>query len=323
MLGEVPKPRRSGKEVLIRVTAVGLCHSDLFILDGLPEGWEAPFTLGHEVVGVVEDAPPGSEYLKEQEVLVLGAWGCGDCKLCAKGLFNLCPRRWGASCGLGRDGGLAEYLLVPSGDFLVPVLGLDPMTCVPLADAGLTAYTAATSSPEMLNEGGSALVIGAGGLGLSAIQILKSLGCGFVAVSDIREEALAAAEVCGADYLLDGSDFPGNVGSAAPEGFELVIDMVGTERSAAQAVEVLAPGGHLCVVGMTGESIAAGNLVGPRGYSISFPSWGSLGDLREVVKIARRGEISMPVSEYRFDEVAQAYEHMRSGSLVGRAVVRM
>ena len=139
----VPEPGPG--EVLVRVAGAGLCHSDLHLMHW-PAGtlpYELPFTLGHEVAGTVAALGPGADGLEPGEpVLVYGPWGCGRCRACSVGAEHLCERaRPGRGAGLGRDGGLAEYMVVPS-PLTVPLDGLDPVAAAPLADAGLTPYHA-------------------------------------------------------------------------------------------------------------------------------------------------------------------------------------
>ncbi|MGW0584237.1 alcohol dehydrogenase catalytic domain-containing protein, partial [Streptomyces sp. NPDC002920] len=172
VLGEVERPVPREGEVLVEVEAAGLCHSDLHVIDAAPGAlpYRPPFTLGHEVAGRVATGSDAGE-----RVVVHGPWGCGDCPRCAVGRDNLCDRRgelgW-HGVGLGRDGGMAEYLLVPSARHLVPIGDLSAEQAAPLSDAGLTSYAAVAGVRHALGEDTTAVVIGVGGLGHLAVQIL-------------------------------------------------------------------------------------------------------------------------------------------------------
>src|SRR4051795_2739780 len=147
-LREVDLPDPGPGEVLVRVTAAGLCHSDLHLMQW-PEGtlpYTLPFTLGHENAGVVAGLGPGTNGFAEGDpVLVYGCWGCGNCRHCIRGAMNLCEKveqRGGIGGGLGFDGGLAEYMLVPSAQYLLLIGDLDPVQAAPLTDAALSPYRA-------------------------------------------------------------------------------------------------------------------------------------------------------------------------------------
>src|SRR5204863_1456689 len=169
--------------------------------------WTLPFTLGHETAGVVAQLGRGVTGLAEGEaVLVYGPWGCGACIQCVRGAENLCPHRFerpGTGCGLGYDGGLADYVVVPSPRLLVPLGELDPVAAAPLTDAALTPYHALKPELPRLVHGSSAVVIGVGGLGSIAVQLLRALSPARVLALDLREASRALALRLGADAALD------------------------------------------------------------------------------------------------------------------------
>ena len=136
-----------------------------------------PFTLGHENAGWVETMGPGATgFAPGDPVIVYGPWGCGLCMNCRQGMENYCQTPGKPSPGGlgGTDGGMAEYLLVPSTRYLIPLGDLDPREAAPLTDAGLTSYHAVKRSVHLLGPGSTAVVIGAGGLGQMAIQVLNA-----------------------------------------------------------------------------------------------------------------------------------------------------
>lgn len=207
VLTDVPVPEPRGSEVLIEVGAAGLCRSDLHIMGSAPGAfpYELPFTLGHETAGRVAALGPGASGVEVGDrVVVYSRWGCGTCWQCANGRDNACAHTslGPHGAGLGRDGGLAEYVIVPSARYLVPAAGLDPVAAAPLSDAALTSYHAAKLSIAQLRPGTTAVVLGVGGLGHLAIQILKAISPVRIVAVDVRSAALELARNAGADAVL-------------------------------------------------------------------------------------------------------------------------
>jgi propanol-preferring alcohol dehydrogenase len=225
----VPVPEPGPGELLLRVDAAGLCHSDLHVMDSpgtLP--YALPFTLGHEVAGTVVDV--GSDVSTEwvdERVAVHGVWSCGECRRCLVGRENYCLRLTGpVGGGLGYDGGLAEFMLVPSERFLVKADGVPAEQLAPLTDAGLTAYHGVHSNLDTLADDGVALVIGVGGLGHLAIQVLRALSKASVVVVDPREAARSLALRHGAATAVPSLD-------ETEAGVDLVLDFVGSHDTLA------------------------------------------------------------------------------------------
>lgn len=237
-LSEVAIPEPQGSEVLVEVTAAGLCRSDLHIM-GSPAGiypYDLPFTLGHETAGrVAALGPAASGVAVGDPVVVYSRWGCGACWQCANGRDNACARtqRTAHGAGLGRDGGLADYLLVPAARYLVPAAGLDPVNAAPLTDAALTSYHAVTLSLDKLRPGSTALVLGIGGLGHMAIQVLKAVTAARVLAVDVRDAALDLAREAGADAVLSAQDLtPADVrAELGPDGATVALDFVGADAT--------------------------------------------------------------------------------------------
>jgi propanol-preferring alcohol dehydrogenase len=199
---------------LVKIGGAGACHSDLHILEmEKPAGgrlFKFPFTLGHENAGWVEKLGPGTTGVSPGDsVLVYGPWGCGLCMNCRLGMENYCEKPGGPTPGgLGAfDGGMAHYLLVPAVRFLVPLGTLDPRDAAPLSDAALTSYHAIKRSRHLLGPGSTAVVIGTGGLGQMAIQILKALNPATTIIAvDTAVEKLEIARSMGADEVLISND---------------------------------------------------------------------------------------------------------------------
>ena len=329
-LREVEPPEPGPGEVLVKVGGAGACHSDLHLMYDFPPGtlpWDA-FTLGHENAGWVEALGPGVQHLEVGEpVAVYGAWGCGRCRRCASGFENYCERGaelGAAGPGLGFDGGMAPYLLVPQSRWLVPIGDLSPVQAAPLTDAGLTPYHAVARSRHLLQPGSTSVVIGAGGLGLMAVQILRALaGATQIIVVDQRDEALAAAQRAGADHVVRaGEDAAEQIRDLTEgRGADLTLDVVGADETLALAAAVTRSLGHLTIVGIAGGTLPVSFLGLPYEVSIATTYWGSLPELDEVIALARSGQLSAEVTTYGLDRAMEAYGALKAGEVVGRAVV--
>jgi propanol-preferring alcohol dehydrogenase len=328
-LREVGVPEPGPGEVLIKVGGAGACHSDLHVMEW-PAGalpYELPFTLGHENAGWVETLGAGvSGFEPGEPVAVYGPWGCGRCAACRQGRETLCERAaeiGAAGGGLGRDGGMAGYMLVPSPRLLVPLGDLDPRDAAPLTDAALTPYHAITLALPVLAPGATALVIGVGGLGHLAVQLLHAVSAARVIAVDVDETKLALAREVGADEtVLSGEQ-------AAPQVRELtrglgataVFDCVGSEQTLQLAAASARPGGAVLVIGLAGGTLPFGFGALPWDCSIQVPYWGSVVELVEVLELARSGAIHVHTERFPLDRVEEAYARLREGTLEGRAVI--
>jgi propanol-preferring alcohol dehydrogenase len=327
-LAEVPVPTPRRGEILVEVQAVGLCHSDLFVMT-CDEGvlpYDLPMTLGHEVAGrVVAVGETADPTLVGQTGVVHGVWSCGECHNCRRGQDNYCIALEGRlGCGLGRDGGLADYVLVPDGRHFVPANGVAPTVLAPLADAGLTAYHAIRSQGDALTGDCTALVIGIGGLGHLAVQLLRVTTSARVVAVDPRPEARTLATDLGAHHAASSVDEALVLLAAATglAGADVVLDFVGSDETMRQGASGLVPGGRLVVVGGARGSMVVGKgLTLPLGWQVSAPFWGSRDDLVTVVQLAEKGLLEPVVEVVPFDEVPRAYERLHDGSVTGRLVV--
>jgi propanol-preferring alcohol dehydrogenase len=327
-LVEVPVPRPRPGEILIAVEAAGLCHSDLHIMDAPPGAmpFTPPFTLGHEVVGrvVLTGAGVAPEWAG-RTVAVHGVWSCGACRNCLLGRDNYCLRLTGpVGCGLGRDGGLAGYMIVDDVRRLVPTDGLDPVLAAPLTDAGLTVFHALSGHRDRLADGGVSVVIGIGGLGHLAVQMLRTGTKSAVVAVDVRAPARRLATRLGADAV---AGTPGEAAAAVADlsaggGADLVLDLVGAAETLRAGAELLAGGGALVVVGSAGGVLPIGKGAGmPRGWTISAPFWGPKNDLGAVLGLARAGTLTATADVVGLAGAAEAYERLRQGRVDGRIVV--
>ncbi len=329
VLRDVPVPEPGPGEVLVKVGGAGACHSDLHVMewpaDFLP--YELPFTLGHENAGWIEALGAGVKgWEVGQAVAVYGPWGCGRCRPCRTGLETLCERAaqiGAAGGGLGRDGGMAEYMLVPDPRLLVPLEDLDPRDAAPLSDAALTPYHAIKLALHQLVPGTSAVVIGVGGLGHMAVQILRALSPAQVIATDIDSGKLELARAVGADHTVASGEH------AAEEireltrgrGCTLVLDCVGNDATLALDTQVVAKGGAVMVIGVGGGTLEYRFNTLPSDASLTHPYWGSVIELAEVLELARAGRITAHAEHFPLERVADAYERMQNGTLSGRAVI--
>lgn len=327
-LREVPIPEPGPGEILIKVAAAGACHSDLHLMEW-PEGtlpYALPFTLGHENTGWVEGLGVGVSGLEIGEpVAIYGPWGCGRCPSCRVSKENYCLRQMEMGTnggGLGLDGGMAEFMLVPASRLLLPLLGLDPVQAAPLTDAGLTPYHAIKRSLHLLTPGAAAVVIGVGGLGHMAVQLLDVLGPARLIAVDTSEQKLDLAREVGADHaFLSGDAAEGIRDLTGATGAQLVLDMVGADDTLALGSQIVAGEGHLTVIGLAGGTLDFGFGGLPWESQLTLTYWGSAAELGEVIELARSGAIRAHVERFPLDRVDEAYERMRDGTLAGRAVI--
>lgn len=327
---EIAEPEPGPGEVRVRIGGAGACHSDLHLLHDFDAGllpWGPPFTLGHENAGWVDALGPGAAGVEPGEpVAVYGPWGCGRCHRCAQGMENYCVHQAtlaAAGGGLGADGGMAEYMVVPHARYLVPIGDLSPTDAAPLTDAGLTPYHAVKRSLPLLLPGSTAVVVGAGGLGHMAVQILTALSPARVVAVDRNADALAlAAEVGASDTVVMGADAADHVRELTEGvGADVVLDFVGVDETLAFGAATARSLGHLTVVGIGGGTLPVGFFSVPYELSVATTYWGSLPELREVIDLARAGKIGARVQTFPLDDTPRVYELMRDGALRGRAVV--
>jgi propanol-preferring alcohol dehydrogenase len=321
-LVELLVPEPGPGDVIIRVEAAGLCHSDLHMLHGIAP--EQPFTLGHESAGRVVAFGPGVSGLREGDsVVVHGAWGCGTCANCADGMEQHCTNNTlAASGGLGRDGGLAEYLLVPGARHLVPLDGLDPVVAAPLDDAALTPYHAIKAALPWLAPDGTAVVIGIGGLGHIAVQLIRTLSGARVVAVDNQDQKLALALRVGADAVVAAGPkaVAGVLAEAGTRGVTFVLDCVGTTDTLEMAVAVAGARSRIVCVGVGGGAVPFNFYPFPAEATISSSVWGTVSELREVVALARSGRVTVFTETVSLEGVIDAYSRLESGVVNGRVV---
>ncbi|MGV9355881.1 NAD(P)-dependent alcohol dehydrogenase [Streptomyces misionensis] len=325
----VPDPEPGPGQVLLKVTAAGVCHSDIAVMSWPAENfpYPLPLTLGHEGVGTVAALGAGVTGLGEGDaVAVYGPWGCGNCAKCAEGKENYCLRAAELGImppGLGSPGSMAEYMIVDDPRHLVPLEGLDPVVAVPLTDAGLTPYHAIKRSLPKLVAGSTAVVIGTGGLGHVAIQLLRAMTPARVIALDVTEDKLELARSVGAhEAVLSDAQAAGKVRDlTSGTGAQAVFDFVGVEPTVRTAAAVAGVEADVTIVGIGGAALPVGFGLLPFEVSVTAPYWGTRAELIEVLALARSGAVSVHTETFSLDDAPIAYERLHAGTINGRAVI--
>lgn len=332
---ETPVP--TGTEVLIKLKYCGVCHSDVHIRDGYfdlgrgkrlhmsERGMEPPVTLGHEPFGtVIAAGPDASDAPIGADRLIFPWIGCGACVRCQEELDNFCTAP--NMIGIQRPGGYADHLIVPHPRYLIDASGIDPVWAATLSCSGLSTYSAVSKLKPIPREEWVA-VMGAGGLGLSAIGMLRAFGHERILSIDIDATKLPAAAAAGAAAALNSRD-----GDAAQRLKQLtggalygVVDFVGASETANLALGALRKGGKLILVGLFGGeiqlSIASSIL---RAMTVQGSHLGSVAELKEVVALAREGKIKpIPIQTRPLADVSRTLDELKTGSVVGRVVAEI
>jgi propanol-preferring alcohol dehydrogenase len=289
-------------------------------------GWQIPFTLGHEAAGWVHELGEGvTELTVGDAVAVASPASCGACRWCREGRENACASGL-AGRGYGRDGGLADLLLVDDRRALLPIGRLDPGLAGPLTDAGATSHHAVARVLPRLRDEGSVVVLGVGGLGGYIVQILRARSPARIVAVDPDPSRRDLAVRYGADVVVDGVDegtgrqLRAILGS---DGADAVLDVVGSDATISCGVRALAPGGAFGLVGAAGGTLRKpwyGTL--PRDGELFTFQGSDLSDARAVLDLAAAGRIVVDVVPFALDDVADAYDALEAGGLVGRIVVR-
>ncbi len=333
---ERPTPQPTGTQVLLKVLAAGVCHSDLHLADGYfdlgggklmslqDRGMNLPVTLGHENVGEVAAVGPEVKGVKVGDVLLADPWiGCGTCAVCLRGDENLC--RAMRSLGVFSDGGYADYMMVPHPRYLFGIGDLPPERAAPLACSGITTFSALKKVPTLKDE--PTVIIGAGGLGLMCLGLHQKMGGHSAIVVDIDPAKREAAKRAGATAVIDGgaSDAVQQIMKLTKDGAGAwaVIDLVGSSASARVGFDSLIKGGKYIIVGLYGGDFTVSLPPIPmRALTIQGSYLGSLPEMAEMMELVRRkGLPDVPVTTRRLDEVNAAHADLRAGKIVGRVVL--
>ncbi|MGB3055359.1 MAG: alcohol dehydrogenase catalytic domain-containing protein [Acidimicrobiales bacterium] len=334
-LVEVPRPDPGPHQVRVRVGGCGLCHSDLVMGQmgeavGRAIGWTVPFTLGHETAGWIDgigrDVDPALGFSDGDPVALVSPASCGACRWCVRGQENACGQGL-VGRGYGRDGGLADYVVVDDpGRSLLAIGGLDPTTAGPLVDAGATSHHAIRRVLAGLRSDSTVVVVGVGGLGGFAVQLLRALSPARVVAVDSSARRRKVALDCGAHHVVSGVD--GATASVlgaivGRDPVDAVLDMVGTDDTISFATGIVSPGGSVGLVGAAGGTLRRPWFGGlPRDGQVFTFQGSDVADARGVIALAGQGLVRVDVDRFTLTDVGRAYEALESGELSGRAVVQ-
>jgi propanol-preferring alcohol dehydrogenase len=317
---DVPKP--GSDEVLIKVEACGVCHSDLHIAEGdwthLLRIIKRPLIPGHEVVGrVVEKGAAVSNLDSGDRVGVAWThWTCGECELCKEGRENLCAAQ--AITGATVDGGYAEFMKAKASHTLKVPDSLSSEEAAPLFCAGVTVYHAIKNSGAKPRQ--RLAVFGVGGLGHLAVQIAKCFGAQVIAV-DIADDKLELASRLGADITINATDEV--VKKIRKMGGAHVAVVTSAAKAAYdQAFYAVRSSGTLMVVGMPAEDLCFPAIM-MREIRIMSAATGTREDIREVLELAASGRIKCRVETRPLEAVNEVFDEMRRGKIAGRMVLTM
>lgn len=330
-----PAPLPRGEEVLVRVEACGVCHSDVHIREGTFDigggrkvhmadlGLKLPFTMGHEILGRVVAVGPDASGVSIGMRGVIYPWlGCNVCTHCRDGRHIDCEDKH--TLGTRLAGGFSDHVIVPHARFVVDFGTIDPMVAATCACSGLAAYGALRKLPP-LHPTDTVLVIGAGGLGLAAIGMAEAVIGARIVAADIDDTKLATAVDQGAWRSVNsrGDGAVQRVVEACAGKPRGVIDFVGTSQTAQLAMDVVGPGGTVVMVGLGGGSLTLPlPLIPSKSLTIRGSNVGSLAEFRELLALVAAGRVrTVPISTRPMAEVDGVLDALHDGSVVGRVVV--
>lgn len=339
---ETPKP--IGSQVLVRVQASGVCHSDIHLWEGGYDGPDGeflkatdrgvryPLIPGHEIAGEVaevgEEVASLDLFKKNSKVIVYPWLGEGMCPACREGNENLCDRP--RSLGIYNDGGYSEYVLVPSYRYLLNITddidtgSFDANTACTLTCSSLTAYGAINNAN--LRPYDTAVIIGAGGLGLMAIQLAKAITGSTVIAMDLDDNKLKSAKENGADFIVNSKKESAVIAvmeATQKLGADAVIDFVNSSKSTEVDMQLLRKRARLVLVGLYGGALKLNLISLPtRAYKLIGSYTGNIAQLAELVSLTRRGVIKPLVSDkFKLEQATEALSKLKEGKVVGRGVI--
>jgi len=332
---EGPIPTPTGTEVVLRMIAAGVCHSDLHIWDGYYEigagrklmladrGIKLPLTMGHENVGEVVAVGPDAQGVELGSVRLVNPWmGCGECKVCRRGEENLCAKP--RNVGVFAQGGYATHLLVPHPRYLFDIGALSPAQAAPLACSGVTAYAALKKvAAQLATE--PLVTIGAGGVGLMGVTLARKMGAREIVVVDIDPAKREAALAAGATTAIDGgaADAVAQIQRVTGGGAWSIVDFVGSGATVKLATNAITKGGTIVVVGLFGGDVTIPTPFLPlRAMTLRGSYVGNQAEMAELLDlVARTGAPPVPIGTRPLAAVNEALNDLRAGRIVGRVVL--
>ena len=327
-LDQVDTPQPGRGEALVRIHAAGVCGTDLHILDGMIKPDPYPMTLGHEAAGVVEATGDGVTLRSGDRVAIYNKIFCGRCEQCLKGRQNICDTE-ADQLGFNRDGGDADYVVVPEQNAVVMPEGIDFATAAVLSCAGMTAMHATRLSN--LRIGDTAVVDGIGGVGILVVQAAAHAGAHVIAVADSEAKLQLAHDHGASDGLLVGSpeaydDLPAGIrGLTHGRGTDVFFELVGTTRTMAAGIRSLAKGGRFVSTGYTDQQIEIHPIefILPETSFISTVAATRL-DLQDAMELSAAGAMTVPIAgAFPLEGVSDALEALRGRAVLGRQVLEI
>ncbi len=335
---DYPDPKPEGTQVLVKVEACGVCHSDLHIHEGYFDlgggrklelakvGVKLPHTLGHEIVGEVVAVGPEAKGAKIGDKRLVHPWiGCGACEFCQRGEELLCSAM--KSLGARTNGGYADHVMVPHPRYLIDFAGVPAELACTYTCSGVTAFSA-LKKLSALPERDIAVIIGAGGVGLNAVMLAKAVLKCRIVVADVDASKRAAALQAGASAVFDNGD-PAAVAklkemTSSGAGAGGAIDFVGAPATAQFGIDVLRKGGTLVIVGLFGGTAPMPLPLFPQRLLTVRGSYvGDLNDITELMALVKTGKVPpLPVKARPLAEINQVLDELRAGKVLGRIVVK-
>lgn len=320
---EVEKPILEDGEVLVKIEACGVCHTDLHAAHGdWPIKPKLPLIPGHEGVGIVVEVAKGVKSIKVGDRVGI-PWlysACGECEYCLTGQETLCPHQLNG--GYSVDGGYAEYCKAPANYVAKIPENLDPVEVAPILCAGVTTYKALKVSEA--KPGDWVAIYGIGGLGHIALQYAKAMGLNVVAV-DISDEKSELARQLGADITINGlKEDPVQTIHEQVGGVQAAISVAVTKKAFEQAYQSIKRGGCLVVVGLPHDDLPLPifNTV-LNGVTVKGSIVGTRKDMQEALDFAARGKVRPIVETASLEEINDVFHKMEKGQIKGRIVLKM
>ena len=315
-----PVPEPGDGQVLVKIEASGLCHTDMHAANGdWPVKPTPPFVPGHEGVGIVQRVGPGVTRVREGERVAIPwlGWACGECEYCMTGWETLCERQ--QNSGYAVDGGWAEYALA-SAAYVGKVLeGIDPFEAAPLTCAGVTTYKAVKVSGARSSQ--LVAIFGVGGLGHLALQYALIAGAQVVAV-DLFDEKLAMAKQLGAAYTVNAREQDPAAAIKALGGADAAIALAVSPRAFEQAYGSLRRGGALVFVGLPADNYIKLPIFETvlNGTKVLGSIVGTRVDLQEVFELHAAGKTEVIYERRRLEDVNSAIHEVETGQVKARLV---
>lgn len=321
-LEERPRPKPGAGQVIIKVKACGVCHSDMAMQQGVFPFGKFPIVLGHEVAGVVDEVGPGVTWPKVGDRVGM-PWlydSCGHCDLCARGDEIMCPEM--TVTGINRDGGYQEYMLAPAA-YVAPIPdGLDFADAGPLMCAGITVFNGIRHAGY--TPGAKVAVMGLGGLGSLAVQYAKAMGARVGVLSTSPDKEAEARKLGAETFINTKRDDVVKALQAWDGGADIIVATAPNPEPMTAAFPGLAADGTLVVLGVGPGMITASpmDLVGQRRKLMGSPS-GSRHDLRDTLKFSLHNNVKPQIVKMPLEDAAKAHQMLHEGKIVGRAVLVM